>query len=152
MSQTVVGVDPGGRQTGVVTRRGERLFYGATVTREVPMPAYVAEVVDTIRRACGMAPGGDLLVVAVEGVNAPSPHLGLTNVAGLLDTAMVLGAVLHAYPEAVVVPPGGHGSAPLATYPSALVGKGEVVGTGKRRHMRSAWDAAGAARVPGVGP
>jgi len=59
----------------------------------------------------------------------------------------VLGAVLYAHPDAIIVAPGGHGSAPLTTYPAALVGDREVVGTGKRRHLRSAWDIAGVATI-----
>ena len=61
--------------------------------------------------------------------------------------ALTRGAVLYAYPEAHIVSPGGHGSGPLGSYPAKLVGAREVVGTGKARHMRSAFDVAGAASL-----
>lgn len=149
---SMVGVDPGGRWTGVVARDGNRLLYAATVTRSASMSEHIAEVDATIIRALAAVHRYQLLagktverpVVAVEGLNPPTPHLGMTSVAGLIETAQVLGGVLHAQPRAVIVAPGGHGSAPLSCYPPALVGEREVVGTGKSRHMRSAWDVAGA--------
>ena len=144
---TVVAVDPGGRHTGVVARLDGRLLYGATVTRTSSMAGYVAEVVDTVRRGCDIAGDADRVLVAVEGLNPPSAamRLGAISFAGMLDTATVLGAVLVSFPDVVVVSPGGNGSALLASYPAALVGSGEKVGTGQRRHMRSAWDVAGTA-------
>jgi hypothetical protein len=148
VTEPVVGVDPGGTYTGVIARHGPRLLYGATVTRDGTVPDYLVEVcatidraVDAVHRELNTASPG----VAVEDLNEPTPHLGLTNLKGLIGAAQVLGAVLCTHPDAVIVAPGGHGSAPLATYPPALVGDREVVGTGKARHMRSAFDVAGAA-------
>lgn len=151
----VIGIDPGGVSTGVIARLGPRVIYGATVTRDGKVTDYLAEVGRTIERAIDKVWRDQNLnslpiqtcVIAVEDLNEPSPHMGLTNVGGLIGAAQVLGAVIYAYPAAVIVAPGGHGSAPLSTYPASLVGKREVVGTGKFRHLRSAWDLAGAAVV-----
>jgi hypothetical protein len=86
----------------------------------------------------------DDVPLAVEDVVAPNPHMGLTNVSALIETARLVGYLQALYPV-VLVPPGGHGKAPLQTYPEALVGPRETAGTGRRRHLRSAWDVAGAA-------
>lgn len=151
MTVPVVGVDPGGRSTGVVTRHADRLLYAATVTRDGTLADYLTEVTCTVTKAvaCAVTDQAGTTdpivtpIVAVEDLNEPTPHLGLTNVRGLIGAAEVLGAVLHAYPTAVLVPPGRHGSAPLDTYPPALVGARERQGTGKARHVRSSWDVAG---------
>lgn len=139
----------------MIARDDRRLVYAATVTLDGCRSDYLAEVGRTIVAAVDAVYRDQLLnglpvcpaLVAVEDLNEPTPHLGLTNVGGLIGAAMVLGAVVFAYPAAVIVPPGGHGAAPLATYPSRLVGPRELKGTGKLRHLRSAWDVSGAAPV-----
>ena len=136
----VVGVDPGGRSCGVVSREGDRMTRATLCTRTDAQTdaQWLREVVETI---CQHRTTRS--TVAVEGLTHPNPHLGLANVTGLLNTAQVLGAVLFAIPDAIVVAPGGNGSAPLSAYPAELVGAREKQGTGKRRHLRSAWDVAG---------
>lgn len=149
MNQPIVGIDPGGTNTGIVARLGDRVLYAATVTRDNDMAGYIAELGDTIDKAINAltcAQHDDPLlapIVAVEGLNEPTPHLGLTNVRGLLGAAQVLGAILQRHPAAIVVPPGRHGSAPLTTYPPTLIGPRERRGTGNARHARSAYDIAG---------
>lgn len=150
MTVAVIGVDPGGRFTGVIARVGPRLLYGATVTRDDCVPSYLVEVRRTIEAAIDAVYRAQRYpvltpIVAVEDLNEPTPHKGLINVNGLIGTAQVLGAVLCAHPTAIIVAPGGHGSAPLPAYPAALVGSREVAGTGKKKHMRSGWDIAGVA-------
>lgn len=143
-----VGVDPGGKWTGVITRHRSRLLYAATVTNQgdwMPTNAYLDEVRATVSAAVVAASPttkgpGQRITVAIEGLNEPSPHLGIINVRGLIGAAAVYGTVLSTFDGVVIVPPGGNGSAPLGTYPSALVGSNERVGTGKMRHCRSAWD------------
>lgn len=142
----VVGVDPGGRQTGVVARCGPQPLFACIVTRadpeNVPTAAYVAEVTGAVADALD-AIGGQALV-AVEGVVHPTGHVRMVNVTGLLGAAVVLGGVLAAFPAAVVVPPGGHGAGPLGAYPDDLCGPRESKGTGRHRHVRSAYDVAAA--------
>lgn len=142
----IIGVDPGGRSTGIVVRQGNTLL--GSHTFEAPYglegPALIGLCEDIAFRelACQRAP----VRVAVEGLNPPSPHMGLTNVSGLIGAATVLGAVLSHWPHAIVVPPGGNGSGPLAAYPEALrPRRGKGAGKDSLRHCRSAWDVAGAA-------
>lgn len=147
-SPVVLGVDPGGKTTGMAQRCGPRLAWWALVERRdgESDACYLTRVAGAVHQRHLESP----VVVAVEGLNHPSPHLGLANVSGLLATAEVLGAlkmaaVMHGW-RLVEVPPGGHGSAPLAGYPRELVRARERTGTGRLRHARSAWDIAGAAR------
>ena len=158
----IVGVDPGGRVTGIVARHRDRLIAHDVIARDGRVNArtiadagyawrVLSGVEDAYHQASKLArqiafnPVGLRLCVAVEGLTPPTPHRGMTNPAGTLAAAVVLGAVLGRWPGAVVVPPGGHGAGPLAAYPAELAGPGEKAGTGVLRHARSAWDVAGAA-------
>jgi hypothetical protein len=141
----VLAIDPGARGTGVVVRQRDRLLAHHLVERRDPgaFPGadYLREVNAVIRQLCGYEPG----LLAAEDLHAPNPHLGLTNVTGALGAAMALGAILDRWGDVLLVPPGGHGSGPLLAYPADLRGPRERKGTGARRHLRSAWDIAGAA-------
>jgi hypothetical protein len=148
----VVGVDPGGRSTGICARGNDVVLVSVLIPRPgrdpLPRSADLRRVVVIIEAVCRqLRAAGWTPHVAVEDVVAPNPHLGMSNPVGLLGTAMVLGAVLSRWPGAAIVAPKGHGSAPLAAYPTELVGPTETAGTGKRRHLRSAWDIAGAAEM-----
>lgn len=92
------------------------------------------------------------LVIAAEDIVDPNPHLGITALRGLLDTALVLGGILGRWPDTVLVRPGRHGSQPLPAYPPQLAGPRESIGTGILRHARSAYDIAGAAGMFTVPP
>lgn len=144
MATVVLGVDPGGQYTGLVLRRGNQLIDHLTITRgHLTMAAHLANVTEAVRLHLAQAN-----LLAVEDLNDPSPHMGLTSVRGLIDTAQVLGAVLSHWPTAVVVPPGGHGSGPLLAYPRALhPTRGRGRGKDRLRHERSAWDVAGAGLI-----
>mgnify|MGYP007071578864 CR=1 FL=1 len=146
----IVGVDPGGATTGIVKRDGTKLLAATLVTNDGDFDAYLADV------EAALEPLTVVGHLAVEDLTHPNPHLGLANVTGLLGTAQVLGLVRHlaaGWVEAgdlegwVLVPPAGHGSAPLRSYPAPLVGERETKGTGRLRHARSAWDIAGAGAV-----
>lgn len=147
MSTLWIGIDPGGRETGIVSRVGHRVIRATLVTSETPphvLPnaVYLEEILDAVAD-CRT---GEPYRVAVEKVVPPNPHVNqaggwrATNMEGLLGCAIVLGAVLARYPLAVQVAPARNGSGPLASYPAELVGERETAGTGKRRHLRSAWD------------
>ena len=130
----------------MVLRCGDEVRLTRLVT-DAEWATYFMNVTDTIddfglRGECGVP------VIAVEDVVAPNPHMGLTNVSALIETARLVGYLQAVY-EVVLVPPGGHGKAPLQTYPEALVGPRETSGTGRRRHLRSAWDVAGASAGAG---
>lgn len=160
---TVVGVDPGGRTTALVSVCGGRVS-GVTVTNDGPLlplgSGYLRDVLDALG---GLLPpeGG---IVRVEDVNRPSWHVAknakygaATDPTGLLATAQVLGAIRAVYPDAELVPPRGNGSRPLGTYPDEFIGPREKTGPnwklrtdarGKNRHLRSAWDVANTSPRP----
>lgn len=157
-SVPVVGIDPGGRDTGLILVDGARVSGRSVRSGGELLPvsqdyvqAVLAEVAELV------ASTSERVVVCVEGVTRPSWHVqasashgAAANPTGLIAAAVVLGAVMGAYPHAVVVPPGGNGSKPLGAYPAGLVSEGERrksgwelrVGSGKLRHQRSAWDVA----------
>lgn len=146
----VVGVDPGGRNTGVVARRADQLLWAALERRQDsgPLPGqdYLADVIRTVERALEVGAElttGDVILCAEE-VSAPNPHLGLTNTTGVIGTAITLGGLMAYFEEVLLVPTGAHGSGPKEAYPPGLWGVREKTGGGRFRHCRSAWDVAGA--------
>lgn len=143
----VVGVDPGGRETGLVLRAGSELVNARVVRRtgreKLPTPDYLCAVVLSIDEYLEQA--GDESLLAVEGLVHPSPHMDLTNVLGLVGTGMVLGAVVCQWPEAIVVRPNKHGALAPVAYPEPLRPRARRLG-GSSEHARSAWDIAGAGR------
>lgn len=149
-----MGVDPGARWVGLVVRQGDVLLEHHTLTRvgddDLPGRDMLTAVSSAVR---ALYKAHDADAIGVEGVQKPSPFMGksgnvsFTNVNGLLGTAMVLGAVLSAFP-AIVVPPGGNGSDPMGVYPVELrPTRGKGAGGDKLRHERSAWDVAGTATM-----
>lgn len=164
MSRPWVGVDPGGRDTGIVLRHAGRAVGAYVVTRTGPpgadlddwaegdWDAYLGEVLGTVDQLLDVArrlDGGQPGAVAVEGLRNPGGRRhGKVDPVRPIDLAaagVVLGAVKAAHPTATVVAPGGHGSGPLLAYPPELVGDREKAGSGRLRHARSAWDVAAAA-------
>lgn len=156
----VLGVDPGGRDTGIILVDGARVAGRSVRSSGELLPVdqgYIqAVLVEIDGLVAGVSTPGEV-VVCVEGVTRPSWHVqasasrgAAANPTGLIAAAVVLGAVLGRFPGAVVVAPGGNGSRPLGAYPVGLVSEGERrksgwelrVGSGKLRHQRSAWDVA----------
>lgn len=155
----VLGVDPGGQSTGMVVRDRDRLVGWHLCSRgHQPIADYIDQLLGmAVDLAHDTADAGGLDLIAIEGLNDPSPHMGMTSVRGLIDTATVIGALLawsgiDGDPLGLLVDPGGHGSAAeglgraglLACYPHQLVGDREDKGAGRLRHVRSAWDVAAA--------
>lgn len=142
---TVVGVDPGGATTGIVIRHGFHLRAAELIYRDsndhAGFMAYCGQVIEAVHHHVSNA--GEDPLIALEDVHPPKGAIGMINVQGVIDTAKLVGMLLAEFHGVQLVDPGGHGSAPLAAYPAELVGVTEKVGTGKRRHVRSAWDIAG---------
>jgi hypothetical protein len=134
----VLGVDPGGRTTGLCLCDGREVLGWQLVKRGTqPFDTYLMNV---LGRISGLALSGQ--AIAVEDLVDPNPHLGITAVRGLLDTAQVIGAI-RATLDVTMIRPGGHGSNILRSYPPELVGPREgPSGKGKMRHVRSAFDIA----------
>lgn len=146
----IVGVDPGGSETGVIARLGNVLHAATLVTKAAGQaPAeYLAEVLDTV---AGHARILHAAAIVVEDVVAPTGRaldgeLRPIEVTGILGTAKTVGALLT-LPGVILVRPAGFGIGPLELYPAELVGPLERVGAGRRRHLRSAWDIAAAGEL-----
>ena len=150
----VIGVDPGGRTTGVVVREGDELLDFGLLERgeDERVDVYARRVVDRIDELMGSTQFYRQRrppIVAVEDVVAPSGFRdGRRQFArpdSLITTSIVLGALIGgcAIPP-LLVRPNRNGDAPLQTYPAALVGAREKAGTGRLTHARSAWDIAAA--------
>jgi hypothetical protein len=122
-----VGVDPGARWTGVAAREGTRLIGWTVLDVQVIEPGADRPgqvTLDAIEQAiaglavqAGAVPG---FRVAVEDTVPPNSHhegrVHITNVEPLLRAAEVVGWVERAFPGAVRVRPGSHGTAALASY------------------------------------
>lgn len=152
----VIGVDPGGQHVGIVARRGlDELVAHVTIDRGAtePRDAWARRVAVEVDDLLGVDGGtAEVPIVGIEDVVKPNPHQrrrdgnSLTNLDGILDTAVVLGALLLANPDAILVPPGGNGSNVMDAYPRELrPTRGRGAGHDRLRHVRSAWDVAGAA-------
>ena len=164
----ILGVDPGARTVGAVLRRGADLIAHTAVVRRDPLGPiedWFDTVIDALGQLCDRPTDEWPKLLAVEGVNAPSPHMGMTNVAPTLETALVAGVVVGFGMvddlPARVIPPDRFGSPVegltgqvarqtlLQRYPADLVGPRETTGSGKGplQHVRAAWDCAGAAAL-----
>lgn len=139
----VLGVDPGGTTTGFYLftdvengDAGQWLLVHRTGSRL----EYVESVLDTVNELTAMSP----VMVCVEDVTHPNPHAGTINVDGIIGAAQILGVVcatgMRQRVPVIVIPPMGHGSGPRQAYPPELWPDREPKGTGKMRHVRSAFD------------
>jgi hypothetical protein len=140
----LLGIDPGAFETGIVLLVDEEVAKASVVRRDRQLSrgAYVVEIIDTVKDFLSKVKNP---TVCVEDVVKPKPFYrgkqSFVNVSSIIDTSIVLGAVLAHYPKAIVCPPGHNGQGDLASYPPALVGKHEKSGKGgTRRHARSAYD------------
>lgn len=157
---TTLGIDPGARWTGLAVRDGRDLLHHQLLQR--PDGATMDDWLDANHHHIHAVLGQHDASVAIEGIVHPTPHMGLTNVGALLDTAQVLGMV-RSHWDCVVVRPDRHGRVPkalldikgpgglkacrtylLANFPQELVparvSRGE---SDDLRHVRAAWDVAG---------
>lgn len=151
----MIGIDPGGRSTGIVARPHARhdspCLFACVIVREdhQEMVDYLLEIFDAIKDAQAADRGPHAGEIAVEDAQAPTGwnagERAPIDPAGLLGTARILGGIEGRWPNRHLVAPGGHGALPLELYPNLLRGPREKIGTGRRRHARSAWDIAGVA-------
>lgn len=151
----MIGVDPGGTYTGVIARPTGRhdapCLFACVLVREPgqEMVDYLLEVFDAIRDAQAKDRGPRAREIAVEDARAPTGwkagERAPIDPEGIINAARILGGIEGRWPNRHLVDPGGHGALPLNLYPALLRGPRERVGTGRRRHARSAWDIAGVA-------
>ena len=153
------GVDPGGRWTGLALLNAQhRYVTGLCITRVTEAPTRLGVGNDYLDAVCeGIAalqahavaidPGASVMV-ALEDVDRPNPHLGITDPADIIRAGFVYGAVLRDYPGAVIVDLGENGSALQVAYPPPLRkhrSPGAEQGgftSEERPHLRSALDVA----------
>ena len=154
----VLGIDPGAKATGVVVRTGDVLAYGTTAVRDKgeTVEQYAAGVVNLVagitERFTELLENYPL--VAIEGVLAPNVWNNGDRVVlhpqFVMDTCTVAGHVAgRATAERLEVNwvrPGHNGQGFMGAYPADLrPNRGKGAGKDRLRHMRSAWDVAGAA-------
>lgn len=166
MSLGIIGVDPGGRETGIaaIVRSGvDTVLYGSTTVRRVDVepllempPEYLLAVAGEIREVLdGLRADGHEAMLAIEQVTPPSwrvkGKVSPIKPDAIMATSIVLGAVLgRAWGIPIVaVRPGGngagvavHGDGRWAHYPERLRPKMGGKGSDKLRHERSAYDCA----------
>jgi hypothetical protein len=152
----VVGVDPGGRMTGIAARCGATHLGHELVIRRTrgifPGPAYLVEVCERVY-AWTLAWPGVPVTLAIQGVHERQRRRRDVEErddqgGGLIALGQVVGALEVCFPDALLVAPDGHGRNLLATYPEELVEPDELArltGDGPLQHCRSAWDVAGRA-------
>jgi len=159
IGKPIIGIDPGARYTGVVVRDGDAVLHSSTLVRPQEMISgtdWALSVIDQIAIILKDFPSS--IPVSVEGISDPKGfHQGkraAINPKDIIRAGIVLGAVVAAYPKAIVVPPGNNGSMHYSNYPAAIIGKrpadlpGSTQGAGTRGHEQSAYDVAGkAARI-----
>lgn len=147
----VIGIDPGGKSTGIIaataTNRLNGLLAAVTVQanargNQLPDGYYLQEVENTILEMIDVHGQDRDVLIGIEGISHPNPHMGLANIMALLATAAVYGHVLGVWPQTVVVEPGHNGSQSMLTYPEPLRAKPGGKGHDNLRHKRSAWDVA----------
>lgn len=151
MTETVIGIDPGGTNVGVSVRVGDTPLLSSTYKRPEGMGkitwarTVVARIQEEVIKNYPDAH------IGIEDVVPPQSHfkgkLSMQNPKHLISLSFVAGALVLAFPSAVIVRPGKNGSQPLDTYPDALKGRRPKtlagVNEGSRDHERSAWDVAG---------
>lgn len=165
-----IGIDPG-KDTGIVVRDGDQIVWWTVVEGDKPTEneilsdRTIADIEDGLGDACREAQhyltcwdrSGQTFRIAAEGVVRPNSHhkgkKAFIDPWAVAVPALALGVVRCAVPVDVIVPPNGHGSNWLATYPPELVTDAERRHGLNRpggnsatvRHARSGWDVAGAA-------
>jgi hypothetical protein len=149
-----IGVDPGARWTGIVAVENGRVAACVVIDWNYYPDRYLDQVEQRISIAvAALSPSAQ---VAIEDVNAPSPHMGLARPADLIALGRAVGYLQRAFPGALLIPPNKHGSRPWATYPAELLTAREQANAKAKplavagqsslmRHARSAYDVALAA-------
>lgn len=158
---TVLGIDPGGRDTAYVVLDNGTLITSGTFTNPGELHPLPRVHVQTVARGLVLvAHEHSVDIVAVEGLNRPNWHMkgSALNPSSLFPTSEIIGALKAVdWPndaKFVLIDPDKNGSSFLGAYPEQLVSKTERskpgwqmrIGTGKLRHQRSAYDVARKAR------
>lgn len=146
------GVDPGARYTGIsVIDNNGNILLSTTLVRplEIDINTWARSVVDEVDTIISAFP---YVVLGVEGTSDPKGFKGgkraAINPKDIIKTGIIVGGLILTYRDAVIIKPGGNGSAPLEFYPDVLLNRrpaelpGSNNGAGTRNHERSAYDVA----------
>lgn len=146
-----IGIDPGGRYTGVSVRDGDIVLLSSTYVRpdDTPIVTWAVTVSDMIvNDVINHFPDAK---IGIEGISDPKGFSGgkkaPINPKYIIHAATVLGAIASKLPNAVIIKPGKNGSGEI--YPDVLNGRrpkdlpGISDGATTRNHERSAFDVAG---------
>ena len=146
------GVDPGARYTGIsVIDNNLKVLLSTTLVRplDIDINTWVRIVVDEVDKIISAF---SYVVLGVEGTSDPkgfkAGKRAALNPKDIIKTGIIVGGLLIHYRDAVVIKPGGNGSAPIEFYPEVLTGRrpaelpGSNNGAGTRNHERSAYDVA----------
>ena len=146
------GVDPGARYTGIsVIDNNDNVLLSTTLVRplEVDINTWARFVVDEVDKIISAFP---YAVLGVEGTSDPKGFKGgkraAINPKDIIKTGIIVGGLILTYRDAVIIKPGGNGSAPIEFYPDVLISRrpaelpGSNNGAGTRNHERSAYDVA----------
>jgi hypothetical protein len=146
------GVDPGARYTGIsVIDNNLKVLLSSTLVRplDVDINTWARFVVDEVDKIISVFP---YVVLGVEGTSDPKGFKGgrraAINPKDIIKTGIIVGGLILTYRDAVIIKPGGNGSAPIEFYPQVLTGRrpAELPGSnndaGTRNHERSAYDVA----------
>lgn len=150
----VLGIDPGARYTGVVVRDEDTVLWSSILVRPkemdpLPWAVSVVEQINEIRQHFPETK------IAIEGIADPKGYnrgkRAPINPRDIMRAAAVAGGCAVAFPDAIIIPPGGNGSQDISQYPECLIGRrpkdlpGSNKGAGTRSHEQSAFDVAGKA-------
>lgn len=146
------GVDPGARYTGIsVIDNNQNVLLSTTLVRplDVDINTWARLVVDEVDKIISPFP---YVVLGVEGTSDPKGFKGgrraAINPKDIIKTGIIVGGLILTYRDAVIIKPGGNGSAPIEFYPDVLLNRrpaelpGSNNGAGTRNHERSAYDVA----------
>lgn len=146
------GVDPGARYTGIsVIDNNGNILLSTTLVRplEIDINTWARLVVDEVDTIISAFP---YVVLGVEGTSDPKGFKGgkraAINPKDIIKTGIIVGGLILTYRDAVIIKPGGNGSAPIEFYPDVLINRrpaelpGSNNGAGTRNHERSAYDVA----------
>jgi hypothetical protein len=151
-SIVAAGVDPGARYTGIsVIDNNNNVLLSTTLVRplDVDINTWARFVVDEVDKIIS---GFPYAVLGVEGTSDPKGFKGgkraAINPKDIIKTGIIVGGLILTYRDAVIIKPGGNGSAPIEFYPDVLKNRrptelpGSNNGAGTRNHERSAYDVA----------
>jgi hypothetical protein len=121
------GVDPGARYTGIsIIDNNNNVLLSSTLVRplDIDINTWARLVVDEVDKIISAFP---YVVLGVEGTSDPKGFKGgrraAINPKDIIKTGIIVGGLILTYRDAVIIKPGGNGSAPVEFYPEVLINR-----------------------------